>query len=85
MGSITINEKVKFILNDYQELVVDLLPDIPDTAEEAKEWLDEMNSLSDTWYERYKDNSMRAFALNLNTLFISELEKEYNAVFRMPN
>lgn len=84
-SAFSVQNKVKFILNDYQELVVDSLPDIPDTMEDAKKWLDEMNSLSNTWYERYKDNSMRVFALNLNTLFIIELEKEYNAAFRTPN
>ena len=69
----TANEKVKYIINDYIENVIDKVGEVKATDK----WFDNYKQVQSNFLLRYKDNSMSQFATRLANLYGYVVDGEY--------
>lgn len=69
----TANEKVKYIINDYIENVIDKVGEVKATDK----WFENYKQVQSNFLLRYKDNSMGQFATRLANLYGYVVDGEY--------
>ena len=69
----TANEKVKYIIKDYIENVIDRVGDVKATDK----WHDNYRKTQSDFLLRYKDNSMYSFVSSLANAYGDVVDQEY--------